>query len=138
MLSEADGEILTKTNAGTPMGELLRRYLIPAILSSEVRHGEAPLRIGLLGEQLIAFRSEDGSLAIVDEFCAHRRASLFYGRNEGIRSSDGVCGIRCAYHGWKYDAQGQCVDMPNEPPSSRFKEHVQITSYKAQERGGVI
>lgn len=138
MRSSTEGELLTNTQRGSLMGSLLRQYWLPGLLSSELRAGESPQRLKLLDEHLIAFRAEDGTAAIVNEFCAHRGASLFYGRNEGMNSSDGTCGLRCAYHGWKYNSNGQCIDMPNEPPTSRFKERIALKSYRCEERGGVL
>jgi phenylpropionate dioxygenase-like ring-hydroxylating dioxygenase large terminal subunit len=97
-----------------------------------------PVRVKLMNEQLIAFKDTTGRIALLQEFCAHRRASLFLARNEGEQSPDGQPGLRCAYHGWKFDVTGQCIDMPNEPPTSRFKDHVKLKSYPAVERGGIV
>jgi phthalate 4,5-dioxygenase oxygenase subunit len=114
MLSHADNEVLTRTNPGTPMGETMRRYWMPALLSSEIAEPDcAPVRVRLLGEDLIAFRDTQGRIGLLDQFCPHRRASLFLGRNE-------ECGLRCVYHGWKFDVSGQCLDMMNEPPDSNY------------------
>ena len=105
MLSREDNEILTRVGPGTLMGNLLRRYWIPACLSSEIPEPDgAPVRVRLLGEDLVAFRDTDGAVGLIDEHCPHRGASLFYGRNE-------ECGLRCIYHGWKFDVTGQCVDL---------------------------
>lgn len=132
MLSREDNEMLTRTGPGTPMGNLFRRYWIPALESVELPEPDCPpVRVTLLGEQLLAFRDTNGKIGLVDEFCPHRKVSLFFGLNEG-------CGIRCAYHGWKFDTEGQCVDMPSEPPESNFKDKVTIKSYPCEERGGVI
>ncbi|MFB5188772.1 Rieske 2Fe-2S domain-containing protein [Alicyclobacillus fastidiosus] len=132
MLSYQDNKTLTRTGAGTPMGEVLRRYWIPALMSEELPHPDCPqVRVKLLGEELIAFRDTSGRVGLVDEYCPHRRVSLFYGRNEG-------CGIRCAYHGWKFDVDGKCVDLPSEPTESNFKSKIRIKSYPTEERGGVI
>jgi phenylpropionate dioxygenase-like ring-hydroxylating dioxygenase large terminal subunit len=87
--------------------------------------------VQLLGEKLIAFRDSEGRIGLLDEFCSHRTASLFFGRNE-------ECGLRCAYHGWKYDVNGACVDMPSEPPESNFKKKIQQKAYPTHQRGGVI
>lgn len=138
MLSSDDARMLTITSGGTPMGNLLRRYWIPALLSTELEIGGQPKRVQIMSEKLIAFRSSETEVGVVDEFCAHRRASLFYGRNETEKFSDGKCGIRCAYHGWKYDSSGSCIDMPNEPPTSKFKDRIKLKSYSAKERGGII
>lgn len=132
MLSREENELLTRTGPGTPTGELLRRYWIPALISHELPRPDCtPVRVKLLGEQLLAFRDTNGNVGLIDEFCPHRKVSLYYGRNE-------ECGIRCVYHGWKFDASGQCVDMPSEPPESSFKDKVKITSYPCRERGGVV
>jgi nitrite reductase/ring-hydroxylating ferredoxin subunit len=139
MLSIEDNALLTDTSAGTPMGELLRRYWIPVLLSEELPEaGGAPVRAPVLGERLVAVRDTDGRLALLEEACAHRCASLFFGRNEGPSEPGGSPGLRCVYHGWKYDLSGQCIEMPNEPAASRFREHIRIAAYPAQERGGVI
>jgi phenylpropionate dioxygenase-like ring-hydroxylating dioxygenase large terminal subunit len=125
-------ERLTRIGPGTPMGEVFRRYWIPACLAEEVPEPDAPpVRVRLLGEDLIAFRDTSGEVGLVDAYCAHRKAPLFYGRNE-------ECGIRCVYHGWKYDATGACVDMPSEPPYSKFRLRVSIKAYPTHEAGGVI
>ncbi len=113
------------------MGELMRQYWIPAAKSSEVVGGGDPLRLMLLGEKLIAFRAKDGRLGVMDHRCPHRCASLFYGRNE-----DG--GIRCVYHGWKFDTEGNCVDMPNLPAGQDFRQKVKAKSYRVTERAGLI
>jgi phenylpropionate dioxygenase-like ring-hydroxylating dioxygenase large terminal subunit len=132
MLSRKDNELLTQTDAGKPMGELFRRYWIPALLSEELPEPDGPqVRVKLLGENLIAFRDTDGRVGLLDEFCAHRTASLFFARNE-------ECGLRCAYHGWKYDVEGRCVDMPSEPEESNFKNKIHLKAYPCEERGGII
>lgn len=132
MLSQEENKLLTETGPGTPMGELFRRFWLPAMLSSELPHPDCPpVRLTLLSEELIAFRDTLGRVGVLDRFCPHRGASLFWGRNE-------ECGLRCVYHGWKYDVTGQCVDMPNEPADSRFKEKIRTTAYRTAERGGVI
>lgn len=132
MLSTKDNYLLTRTGPETSMGNMLRRYWIPALLAEELPHPDCPpVRVKLLGEELIAFRDTNGKLGIVDEFCPHRKVSLFFGRNED-------CGLRCAYHGWKFNTDGNCVDLPSEPPESKFKDKVKIKSYPCEERGGVI
>ena len=132
MLSREENELLTQTNPGTPGGEYFRRYWLPALLSSEVPSPDCPpVRVRLLGEDLIAFRDSHGQVGIIDEFCPHRRASLFWGRNE-------ECGLRCVYHGWKFDVHGTCVDMPNEPPEYGFENKVRTVAYPAREYGGLI
>ena len=130
MLSAEDNEILTRVGPGTPMGSLLRRYWIPACLSSEVAEPDGPpARVRLLGEDLVAFRDTSGRVGLVEEQCPHRGASLFYGRNE-------ECGLRCTYHGWKFNVTGQCVDQRSE--LHPFADRVRITSYPVHESGGII
>jgi phenylpropionate dioxygenase-like ring-hydroxylating dioxygenase large terminal subunit len=114
------------------MGELFRRFWIPALLADELPAPDcAPLRLSLLGEDLVAFRDSEGRVGILDAYCAHRRSRMFFGRNE-------ESGLRCIYHGWKYDVAGQCVDMPTEPADSPFKDRVRIKSYPAREWGDVV
>ena len=114
------------------MGELLRRYWQPALLSWELDEKDgAPLRVRLLCEDLTAFRDTKGDIGLIDAFCPHRRAPLFYGRNE-------ECGLRCVYHGWKFDTDGNCVDLPAEPADSQMREKVKIKHYPTMEKAGVI
>ncbi len=130
MLSREDNEILTRVGPGTPMGDLLRRYWIPACLSSEILEPDgAPVRVRLLGEDLVAFRDTSGQVGLIEEQCPHRGASLFYGRNE-------QCGLRCTYHGWKFDVTGQCVDQRSE--LHPFAHRIKITSYPIRESGGIV
>ena len=132
MLSPEENELVTRTDAGTPMGEVMRRYWMPAALASELPEPDCPpIRVRLLGEKLVAFRDSQGRVGLIDEFCAHRRASLFLGRNE-------ESGLRCVYHGWKYDTRGTCLDMPNEPAESNFKHAVRLKAYATAELGGLI
>jgi phenylpropionate dioxygenase-like ring-hydroxylating dioxygenase large terminal subunit len=132
MLSHEENTLLTQTGAGTPMGAYFRRYWLPALLATELPAPDSPpVRTRLLGENLIAFRDSNGRVGLLDEFCPHRRASLFWGRNE-------ECGLRCSYHGWKFDADGVCVDMPNEPPEYAFDSKMRTTAYPTREYGGVI
>lgn len=132
MLSHADNETLTRTNRGTPMGQVMRCYWLPALLSDELPEPDGPpVRVRLLGEDLVAFRDTRGRAGLLDEFCPHRLASLFLGRNE-------ECGLRCVYHGWKFDVDGNCLDMMNEPPGSDFHTKVKITAYPTLEQGGVV
>jgi phenylpropionate dioxygenase-like ring-hydroxylating dioxygenase large terminal subunit len=114
------------------MGTLFRRYWIPALLSSEVPEKDGPpVRVRILCEDLIAFRDSDGKVGLMDAFCPHRRAPMFFGRNE-------ECGLRCVYHGWKFDRNGVCTDMPSEPPDSLFKNKVTIQTYPTWEGGGIV
>ncbi len=132
MLSAKDNETLTRVGPGTPMGNLLRRFWMPALLESEVPTPDCdPVRLRLLCEDLVAFRDTNGRVAILDANCPHRLASLYFGRNE-------ECGIRCVYHGWKFDADGNCVDMPSEPDETSYKDKVKIASYPTVIRGGVV
>src|SRR6266508_6961548 len=132
MFSKEDNELLTQVGPGTPMGELMRQYWFPALLSEELAGPDcAPVRVRLLGENLIAFRDTQGQVGLLADHCSHRGASLFFGRNE-----EG--GLRCVYHGWKFDVTGACVDMPNEPAECSFKHKIRQTAYPTREAGGVI
>ena len=132
MLTRAENKLVTEVGPGTPLGEVMRRYWLPACLSEEIPKPDcAPIRVKLLGEELVAFRSSDGRIGLIEEYCPHRLASMFLGRNEEN-------GLRCVYHGWKFDVDGNCTDMPNDPAESRFKEKVAIKSYPTVELGGVV
>ena len=131
MQSREENELLTRVGPGTPMGDLLRQYWMPALLSSELERGSRVKRVRLLGEDLVALRTRDGHVGLLGEFCSHRGASLYFGRNE-------EAGLRCVYHGWQFGLDGQCVDMPNEPPESSFQDKVRHCAYPCAERGGVI
>ena len=131
MLSQTDNDRLTRVGPGTPMGELFRRFWMPALLSGQIAECDGPpRRLRLLGEDLVAFRDTNGRVGIVDAYCAHRRAGLFFGRNED-------CGLRCVYHGWKFDVDGTCVDMPAEPQGMPAGK-VRIKAYRTVERNGVV
>ena len=132
MLSSEENGILTQVGPGTPVGQVMRRYWLPALLSTDLPAPDCPpVRVKLLGEELVAFRDTQGAIGLLEEHCPHRLASLFLGRNEEN-------GLRCVYHGWKFDVLGNCVDMPNEPEESRFKEKIRTKSYPTMEQGGVI
>lgn len=131
MLSASDNKVLTRVGPGSPMGDLMRRYWIPAVLSKEVDAGGKPHRTRLLGEDLLVIRMSSGDVGVFPPSCPHRGASLFFGRNEDQ-------GIRCVYHGWKFAADGTCVEMPSEPPESNFHEKVRLKAYANRERNGVI
>lgn len=132
MLTRDENEQLTRTGPGTPMGAVMRRYWIPALMSSELPKSDCPpVRVKLLGEKLVSFRTTDGRIGLLGEFCPHRGASLFLGRNE-------ECGLRCVFHGWKFDVEGNCLDMMNEAPDYKYKYEVQATAYPTVEMGGVI
>ena len=132
MLSNEDNIRLTRVSRGTPMGELMRRYWQPVVLSRELPAPDcAPVRVRILGEDLIAFKDSQGEIGLVDAHCPHRRAPMFFGRNE-------ECGLRCVYHGWKFDRHGDCVDMPSEPAGTPLQAKVKIKAYPAVEKGGII
>ena len=132
MLTREENELVTRTGPGTPMGEVMRRYWMPALISSELPEPDcAPVRVQLLGEELVAFRDTEGRIGLLDEFCPHRRVSLWLGRNE-------ESGLRCVYHGWKFDVAGTCVDQMNEPPDCSFAHKVRTTAYPTVELGGII
>jgi phthalate 4,5-dioxygenase oxygenase subunit len=125
-------ELLTRTGPGAAMGDLFRRYWIPALLPEELPEPDCqPVRVKLLSERLIAFRDSEGRLGLTDEFCAHRGVSLWFGRNEEN-------GLRCPYHGWKYDVTGQCVEVPSEPVESGYGKKIKLKSYPLVERGGIL
>src|SRR6478672_7452000 len=132
MLSQEENDLLCCTGPGTPMGNLFRRFWLPVALSRELPKPDCPpVRLRILSEDLIAFRNTDGKVGLLSRYCPHRGASLFFGRNE-----EG--GLRCVYHGWKYDTTGACVDLPNEPAESNFRNRVFIKSYTCAEHGGMI
>src|SRR5580700_8340434 len=130
MLSAQENEQLTRVGPGTPMGNLQRRYWHP-IAAVEELDERYTKRVRLLGEDLVLFRDRSGTLGLVAEFCPHRRASLYY----GIPQADG---IRCPYHGWKFDRTGACTDQPNEPEGSAFKDKVATAGYPVRELGGML
>lgn len=132
MLRKEQNDLLTQTAPGTAMGAMFRSYWIPALLAEELPQNDcAPVRVQLLSERLLAFRDSQGRYGLVDEFCAHRGVSLWFGRNE-------ESGIRCPYHGWKYDVTGQCVDVPSEPAENGFCNRIKLKSYPLIEQGGVL
>src|SRR5467141_1141045 len=132
MTTREQNDFLTQTGPGTPMGNLFRRYWIPALMSKELPEPDCPpVRVKLLCERLLAFRDTQGRVGLMDEFCAHRGVSLWFGRNEEN-------GLRCPYHGWKYDVTGQCIDVPSEPEESGFCNKIKLKSYPLVERGGVL
>jgi phthalate 4,5-dioxygenase oxygenase subunit len=132
MLSAERNAYMARVGRGTPMGELFRRFWLPVIVPEQLGGPDGdPIRIRVLGEDLVAFKDSNGQVGIVDAFCPHRRAPLYFGRNE-------ECGLRCVYHGWKFDTTGQCVDMPSEPSESDFKERLQVRAYPAREWGGAV
>lgn len=132
MLSHQDNETLCLAGPATPMGELIRRFWIPAVLSEELPEPDGkPVRVTLLNEKLVAFRDTLGRVGLLQERCPHRGTSLALGANEN-------CGLRCLYHGWKFDVEGNCLDTPAEPASSTLKERVRARAYPTIEKGGVV
>jgi phenylpropionate dioxygenase-like ring-hydroxylating dioxygenase large terminal subunit len=132
VLKKEDNDLITHVGPGTPMGDLFRQYWLPILLASEVAERDGmPCRVRILGEDLVAFRDTSGRVGLLSDKCTHRGAPLFYGRNEED-------GLRCVYHGWKYDVTGRCMDMPSEPPQSNFKDKVRQRAYPCEEHSGVI
>jgi len=132
MLTKEENELVCRVGPGTPMGEVFRRYWLPAIRSVDLSEPDCPpVRVRLVGEDLVAFRDTDGRVGLLGEKCSHRRASLFFGRNE-------ECGLRCIYHGWKYDVEGNIVDTPAEPVESMIKHHVKHLAYPCHEVNGMV
>jgi len=132
MLSAADSELLVRTGPGTALGEYFRRYWLPVALSREMPAPDSPpLRVKVMGEELVAFRDTNGRVGLIEPKCAHRGADLFFGRNE-------ECGIRCIYHGWKYDVDGKCVEMPNVAPGAAMHGKISIKAYPTREFGELV
>ncbi len=132
MLRAEQNELVTRTGPGTPMGEMFRRYWLPALLAEELPENDCPpVRVKLLSERLLAVRDTEGKYGLIDEFCAHRGVSLWFGRNE-------ECGIRCPYHGWKYGVNGECLDVPSEPEESGYRQKIKLKAYPLVERGGIL
>jgi len=132
MLTREENDLLCRVEGNAPMGQLMRRHWVPAVLSEQVADVDgAPVRVELFGEKLVVFRDSNGKLGVLGEACPHRKASLAFGRNE-------ECGLRCLYHGWKFDTEGNVVDMPSEPKQSKFSERVKHLSYPVREAGGFV
>ena len=132
MLTQEQNDALTRANAGTLMGDLFRRFWIPGLHDWEIPEPDCPpVRVKLLGESLVAFRDSENRIGLIEEFCAHRGVSLWFGRNEEN-------GLRCPYHGWKYDVTGQCVDLPSEGENGPLRKRIKLKSYPCIELGGVI
>src|SRR5919197_471931 len=132
MLTAEENDLLCRVEGNAPMGRLMRRHWVPACLSEEVAEADGtPVRTRLLGEDLVVFRDSDGRLGVLDEHCPHRGASLALGRNE-------ECGLRCLYHGWKMDVEGNVLEMTSEPPESGFSAKVKHKAYPARESGGIV
>ena len=132
MLRAEDNRFLTESDAGTGMGDLLRRFWLPVLLTEELPEADGePKKVLVMGEELLAFRDSRGIVGLIDQYCPHRGANLWLGRNE-------ECGIRCVYHGWKFDTDGQCVDMPTSYPDLNAKDRMRIKSYPVREWGEMI
>ena len=132
MLTSAENQLLCQVEGDAPMGRLMRRHWVPALLSEQVaRCDGAPVRLQLFGEKFVAFRDSEGKLGLLGEFCPHRKASLAFARNE-------ECGLRCLYHGWKFDTEGNVIDMPSEPKASALPEKTKHLSYPTREAGGFV
>lgn len=133
MLTPDLNELLSRTARGTPMGELFRRFWLPAICANEIVADGSPVRLRIMHEELIAFRDSSGTPGVIEAFCSHRLAPLFYGRNE-------ECGLRCPYHGWKFDVNGKCIDIPNvdQALGDRLKSRTGLTAYPVREAGGLL
>lgn len=132
MLTHQENELLCRVEGDAPMGQLMRRHWVPALLSEQLEEADGtPVRVRLFGEDLVAFRDTDGRLGVLGEYCPHRKASLVMGRNE-------ECGLRCLYHGWKFDVDGNVLEMASEPPESGFAEKVKHKAYPTEEAGGFV
>lgn len=131
MLKREENDLLTRVGPGTKMGSFMRRNWIPFARSEDIAQSERPVRIKLLGENLVAFRDGANRVGVIGELCPHRRASFAYGRCE----SDGV---RCMYHGWQFDINGNCIDIPTEPGDRQMKDRIKQSSYPVKERNGVL
>lgn len=133
-MTKLGNEALSGVGQGTPIGNLFRRFWLPALLSKEIEPDATPVRLRILSEDLLAFRDTKGRAGVIHAYCRHRLAPLYYGRNED-------CGLRCVYHGWKFDVNGKCVDIPNVQPPDNFaelKERASIKSYPTHEAGGIV
>ncbi len=132
MLSKEDNDLITRTDNGAVLGQLMRRYWLPALLSEEIPERDGrPVRVRILGEELVAFRDSEGRIGLLGEHCSHRGTSLFFGRNEEK-------GLTCIYHGWKYDVEGNVLDTPAEPDRSVIRDKVRHLSYPTHESAGII
>jgi phthalate 4,5-dioxygenase oxygenase subunit len=132
MLTKDENDQLTRVEGDAPMGGIMRLHWLPACLIEEVEEPDGdPVKIRILGEDLVVFRDSEGRVGVIDESCPHRKASLVFGRNE-------ECGLRCLYHGWKFDVEGNCVDMSSEPPESALPEKVKIKAYPVHEQAGFV
>ena len=131
MITSEQNERWTRIGAGTPCGELMRRYWQPLCPSGELTAERPKKRLRVMGENLVVFRDASGEYGCVEEFCKHRGVSLYYGYAEDD-------GIRCCYHGWKYDRTGRCIDMPFEPKTSPMKNEIRLKAYPVEKLGGLL
>src|SRR5262252_4727103 len=132
MITAEENDLLCRVEGDAPMGQIMRRHWVVACMSEEVAEPDgAPVRVRLLGEDLVVFRDTDGRLGVLDEYCPHRRASLVLGRNE-------ECGLRCLYHGWKFDVDGNVLEMTSEPDGAALKSALKQRSYPVGEAGGFV
>jgi len=132
MMTPEENDLLCRVEGDAPMGQIMRRHWIAACLSEEVAEPDgAPVKVRLLGEDLVVFRDSKGRVGVLDEYCSHRRASLVFARNE-------ECGLRCLYHGWKFDVDGNVVEMASEPANSLIPDRVKHKAYPAREAGGFV
>lgn len=132
MLTREQNEMLTRTGADAPMGQYFRRYWQPVALTEELAEPDGtPVRVTVMGEELVAFRDTAGRVGLIDAHCPHRGAHMFFGRNE-------ECGLRCVYHGWKFDVDGKAVDLPNVEPDSNLHRTVRIKAYPTREYGEIV
>src|SRR5215212_2211670 len=131
MLSKENNELLTRIGPGTPMGNLLRQYWIPALRAARLEADGTPVQVRLFGQNFVAFRDTNGKVGFLDEGCPHRGVSLALGRNE-------ECGLRCIFHGWKINTDGQVVDIPSEPAGSNLASKIRVNHYPVREAGGLV
>jgi phthalate 4,5-dioxygenase oxygenase subunit len=132
MLTHEENELLCRVEGKAPMGQLMRRHWTPVCLIEEVSEPDgAPVKARVFGEDLVVFRDTNGRVGVMDEYCPHRRVSLVFGRNED-------CGLRCLYHGWKMDVEGNVLEMVSEPVASGFAQKVKHLAYPVQEWGGFV
>jgi len=130
MLTQEQNERLTRVGPGTPMGELMRRYWHPVAIEAElIEH--ATKRVRILGESLTLFKDKRGGYGLIAERCPHRLVNLA----TGIPEEDG---LRCMYHGWKFDASGRCIEQPAEPAGSTFMDKVRVKAYPVEVLGGLV
>ena len=132
MLTQEENELLCRVEGDAPMGQIMRRHWLPACLIEEVEEPDCdPVKVRLCGTDLVVFRDTNGKLGVLDELCPHRRASLVFGRNE-------ECGIRCLYHGWKFDVDGNAMELASEPAETGFIKKVKTNSYPVREAAGFV